>query len=124
MEAAMNPMSKPLAIAALSIAMLAPAEAADSVPVKFQGTWIMEKGNGPWSIGAKTVDFGSGFKSEITSVQAASEDGDEIVVTRRAQGGDVKEVLRLARVNGAEVLVQVNVENPAGSIFISRRKRN
>ena len=61
---------KPLAVTAVSIAMLAQAQAADdSVPVKFQGTWVMEKGNGPWRIGAKTIDFGSGFKSEITSVK-------------------------------------------------------
>ena len=73
---------KPLAVAAVSIAMLAQAQSADdSVPVKFQGTWVMEKGNGPWRIGAKTIDFGSGFKSEITSVKPGNEDGDVIVVT-------------------------------------------
>jgi hypothetical protein len=77
----MKTILKPLAVAAMSIAMLAQTKAADSVPVKFQGTWVMEKGNGPWRIGAKTIDFGSGFKSEITSVKPGNEDGDVIVVT-------------------------------------------
>ena len=112
---------KPLAVTAVSIAMLAQAQAADdSVPVKFQGTWVMEKGNGPWRIGAKTIDFGSGFKSEITSVKPGNEDGDVIVVTWGRN--NVEMVWRLAKVNGLDVLVQVNAENPT-SVFISRRAR-
>jgi hypothetical protein len=76
----MKTLMKFLAVAAMSIAMIAPARAADSVPVKFQGGWVMEKGNGYWKIGATTIDFGSGFKSEITSVKPGNEDGDVIVV--------------------------------------------
>src|SRR6516162_10989303 len=104
----MKTILKPLAVAAMSIAMLAQTKAADSVPVKFQGTWVMEKGNGPWRIGAKTIDFGSGFKSEITSVKPGNEDGDVIVVTWGRN--NVEMVWRLAKVNGLDVLVQVNAE--------------
>ena len=116
----MKTILKPVAVAAMSIAMLAQTKAADSVPVKFQGTWVMEKGNGPWRIGAKTIDFGSGFKSEITSVKPGNEDGDVIVVTWGRN--NVEMVWRLAKVNGLDVLVQVNAENPTG-VFISRRAR-
>ena len=108
-----------LTTAALAV-LTAPAAAFNlgSVPIAFQGLWVIAeqgKPSGTMAVTAKTVDFGGGFKSTITKVEPANEDGDEIDVTWHTETNNVTTSWKLAKVNGMQLLLQAgDPQSPAG----------
>jgi len=85
---------------------------AQSVPKKFQGTWVRVDNpddKSPTKIGAGTIDFGPGFKSTISKVEPGDEDGTTLIVTYKPgpEASPVTWVLRLMKLNGRETLIWV-----------------
>jgi hypothetical protein len=86
-----------------------------TVPKAFRGTWVGSSGS--VRITAATFD-----DIELTSIKPGDEGGSTILVTWAlpSPANSVKEVWRLAKVNGREVLITVNEEHPV-SIGVYQR---
>jgi hypothetical protein len=103
---------------ALAVGLVTPLSTAvaQSVPQKYQGDWVDQTG-GRITIGTRTINFVSGSKETITSIRPGTENGEKMLVNY----GSVELVWYLTKVNGREVLIAVNAEEPT-SIFIYQRK--
>jgi hypothetical protein len=112
----------------ITTAVIVPSHA-QSVPKIFQGNWVDTRNgkvsatNADMKVSATNVDFGSGFRSKIISVMPANEDGDKIMVkwASSPSASPVEAIWWLTKVNGREVLVDVNVESPSSIAIYQRR---
>ena len=114
---------------AFTLALLGQTQAADTVPVKFQGTWVSaeSKRDTPITIGANSISLGPNTKCNITSVMPGNEELTAIIITWKCPETPamrrVEMVLKLTKVNGQEMLLQTNTECPACWLAISRRMK-
>jgi hypothetical protein len=96
------------------------------VPAKFRGTWVSAeyKDGAPTVIGTNSIFFSG--KCDITKVVPADEDGKSIAVSWKCPEYPnmlpVNVVWKLTKVNGQEVLMQINAECGACSSIMRRVK--
>jgi hypothetical protein len=113
--------------AAFTLALLGQAQAGDTVPAKFQGTWVSteSKSDTPITIGANSISLKPNSKCNITSVMPGNEELTAIIITWKCPETPamrpVEMVLKLTKVNGQEMLLQTNTECPACWLAIFRR---
>src|SRR5262245_37267189 len=115
---------KRLLIAAIIVLTQVGGAWAQSVPKKFQGTWVSiidDDEKTPIKIGARTIDFSSGNKQTISNIEPGDEEGRTLVVTYKPTCSPtpcpnalpVTFVWKLIRLKGRETLMWVNQEAPA-----------
>ena len=120
-------MTKLFTTAAFTLALLGQAQAGDTVPAKFQGTWVstQSKSDTPITIGANSNSLKPNSTCNITSVMPGNEELTAISITWKCPETPamrpVEMVLKLTKVNGQEMLLQTNTECPACWLAISRR---
>jgi len=115
--------------ATFTVALLgqAHAQAGETVPAKFQGTWASaeSKSDTPITIGANSISLKPSTKCNITSVMPGNEELTAIIIRwtcpETPTMRPVEMVLKLTKVNGQEMLLQTNTECPACWLAISRR---
>ena len=93
---------------------------AQTVPKKYQGDWVELRG-GHINVTASAIDFGSGFKGNITSIKPGTESGEVLLVKYSSRPvSQVELVWQLFKINGRDTLIAVNAEEPT-SIFVYQR---
>jgi hypothetical protein len=95
-----------------------------AVPKKFQGTWTDVYGGGSMTIDANTVSFG-GFsdKLKLISIEPGDEERNRVIVKWSTNPGVnvTATVWHLIRVNGREVLFDVNEQSPSSKTLYLKR---